>query len=313
MMLSRVADALYWIGRYLERAEHGCRLLDLAMAAAMEGGRDEAGDIAQRALQALGAPPLIALNAPADEVRRLTFDRAEPSSVIASITFARENARQVREQITTEMWERLNLLYLRVRDGATDPDGAFRSGMFYHDAISDLHALKGIVDGTMNHGEGWRFLQLGRSLERATLIARLLDLHLAPASGPTGEYGWIVLLRMCCALEPYLRVHTADFRRERVAAFLVLDPEFPRALRYCTGRLAEHLSSVAPGMVGPRRMSAERLAGRLRSRLAYASLDEVMIDGGHRLLRDVIEDCAAIHMSVADAFITYPLSERLPA
>ncbi|MEN9874718.1 MAG: hypothetical protein RL186_1615, partial [Pseudomonadota bacterium] len=178
MMLSRVADSFYWIGRYTERAEHACRLLQITLTAGLEAGAQEADITAERAMRALGAAPIAIRMGAAEEARHLTFGRdTDLSSIYKSVLAARENARQVRDQITTEMWERLNRLYFQVRTASEEAhfnDNAFR---FYEEAISNLHAFKGIVSGTMSHGEGFHFLSVGRAIERAQLLARLLDLH----------------------------------------------------------------------------------------------------------------------------------------
>jgi len=314
MMLSRVADALYWIGRYLERAEHGARLLDITLTAGLEGGRDEAELIAGRALRALGAEPLEAGNSLIDAARVLTFDRADSNSIFSSIALARENARQVRDQITTEMWERLNLLFLRMRDTVGQPGWEGRANAIYQSAIADLHAFKGIVEGTMSHGEGYRFLALGGAIERAQIICKLLELHLVETEGPAiQEFGWVTLLRMCCGLEPFVRARTADFRRESVAEFLILDQEFPRSLRFCAERIDRHLQGVAPGAFGQRRTAFLRLTGKLRSKLDYASLEEVIGADSKAFLASVIDECISINSAVHDAFVAYPLEERLPA
>jgi uncharacterized alpha-E superfamily protein len=312
MMLSRVADSLYWIGRYCERAEHACRLLQITMTAGLEGGAAEAELTAERAMRALGAAPLAARAGAIEEARLLTFGRGEVASVLASIEAARENARQVRDQITTEMWERLNKLYFRVREAAAQPDFAATALGFYEEAIGDLHAFKGIVEGTMSHGEGFRFLSLGRAIERAQLVSSLLNIHFGERPGMVGDFGFVQLLRMCCGLEPFLRTKTADFRREQLADFLVLDPDFPRSLRYCAARIADHVQAVAPYARGASREACLRLAGRLKARLDFATLEEVMGRNGSLFIAQVSEECAGINNAVHAAFVAYPLEERLP-
>ena len=312
MMLSRVADSFYWIGRYTERAEHACRLLQITLTAGLEAGAQEADATAERAMRALGAAPIAARMGALEEARHLTFGRdGDMSSIHTAVFAARENARQVRDQITTEMWERLNRLYFRVREGEGEDfsQSAFR---FYEDAISDLHAFKGIVSGTMSHGEGFHFLTLGRSLERAQLLVRLLDLHFGELAGGVGEYGWVQLLRMCCGLEPYLRVKTADFRRDQIADFLVLNNEFPRSLRFCAKTIAHHIEAVGVLADDDARRNCTRRAGRLAARLNFALLDEVTSTNGKIFITQVAEDCVAISEAVHAAFISYSLAERLP-
>jgi uncharacterized alpha-E superfamily protein len=313
MMLSRVADSFYWIGRYSERAEHACRLLQISLTARLEAGAQEADLTTDRAIRALGGAPLAARMEAMEEARILTFGReADMASIYTAVLAARENARQVRDQITTEMWERLNRLYFRVRDAAdAEPFSQIAFG-FYEDAINDLHAFKGIVSGTMSHGEGFHFLSLGRSLERAQLLVRLLDLHFNTKDVSVGDYGWVQLLRMCCGLEPYLRVKTADFRRDPIADFLVLNNEFPRSLRFCANTIAYHIEAVGGLASDQARRNCMRQAGRLAARLNFALLDDVTGRNGKAFIAQVADDCVGISEAVHAAFISYSLAERLP-
>jgi uncharacterized alpha-E superfamily protein len=312
MMLSRVADSFYWMGRYSERAEHACRLLQIALSAGLEAGAQEANVTAERALRALGSASKAAHMGTSDEAQILTFGRdAQLSSIHTSVFAARENARQVRDQITTEMWERLNRLYFRVREAEAQEFTAIASN-FYDEAVSDLHAFRGILSGTMSHGEGFHFLSIGRALERAQLLVRLLDLHFSEKVGSVGEYGWVQLLRMCCGLEPYLRVKTADFRREKIADFLVLNNEFPRSLRFCANTIATHIEAVGALANDSARRNCTRQAGRLAARLNFAVLDDVTGKNGKAFIAQVADDCVGISEAVHAAFISYSLAERLP-
>jgi uncharacterized alpha-E superfamily protein len=313
MMLSRVADSFYWIGRYSERAEHACRLLQISLTARLEAGSEEADLTTDRAMRALGAAPLAARMEAMEEARILTFGReANMSSIFNAVLSARENARQVRDQITTEMWERLNRLYFRVRDSADTRNFGQTAFAFYDEAISDFHAFKGIVSGTMSHGEGFHFLSLGRSIERAQLLVRLLDLHFSQKDVTVADYGWVQLLRMCCGLEPYLRVKTADFRREPIADFLVLSNEFPRSLRFCANTIAYHIEAIGAMASATANQDCMRLAGRLAARLNYALLEDVTGRNGKAFISQVAEDCVGISEAVHAAFISYSLADRLP-
>lgn len=213
MMLARVADSLYWIGRYVERAEHLSRIGEVMLTATLDDS--EASDIvAHIALAAIeDREPLGESQTALGAVRSLLFDREDLSSVVNSLARARENARQVRDQITTETWERLNLLYLRITDPAAEHEFAQGSSDYLHGIIADLHLFKGAADATMSHGEGWRFLLLGVHLERAQRIARLLDVCFGDGAGRPGlteHMAQMAVLRMACALEPYLKVYTAE-------------------------------------------------------------------------------------------------------
>jgi uncharacterized alpha-E superfamily protein len=315
MMLARVADSLYWIGRYVERAEHMCRLSDVMLSATLDRS-EAASQVARIALSAVGDPDVAKAKTPYDAALALALDKDDDGSIISSISRARENARQVRDQITTETWERLNLIYLRMTDPDAGKSFAEGSQLFLHDTIADLHLFKGAGDATMSHGEGWSFLLLGVYLERAQLIGSLLEVVFGEGRRrrPVGDHFALTsVLRMGCALEPYLRVYTAEMQPRYILQFLLLDEDFPRSIRFCTQEIEAHLSAIIrhagmAGSVGP-----DRLAGRLRARLQYADLDEIEVQGASVFLKNVLDECAAIHRSLYDAFVAYSLEDRLPA
>ena len=315
MMLARVADSLYWIGRYVERAEHMCRLSDVMLSATLD--RSEAAtQVARIALTAVGDPDVVKAKSPYEAALALTLDKDDDGSILSSISRARENARQVRDQITTETWERLNLIYLRMSDPEAGKSFAEGSQLFLHDTIADLHLFKGAGDATMSHGEGWSFLLLGVYLERAQLIGSLLEVVFGEGRKrrPVGDHFALTsVLRMGCALEPYLRVYTAEMRPRYILQFLLLDEDFPRSIRFCAQEIESHLAAIIrhagmAGSVGP-----DRLAGRLRARMQYADLDEIEAGGASAFLKTVLDECAQIHRSLYDAFVAYPLEDRLPA
>lgn len=310
MMLARVADSLYWIGRYVERAEHMCRLADVMLNASLD--RNEgAGQVTRVVLSAVGDQDAVPIADPYRLALALALDREDPGSIASSIARARENARQVRDQITTETWERLNLIYLRMTaPGAAKAfdDGA---GAFLHEVIADLHLFKGAADATMSHGEGWGFLMLGVYLERAQQIGRLLEVCFGVRKPLDDHMALMGVLRMSCALEPYLRRFTADIQPENVLQFLLLDEEFPRSIRFCTARIEEYISIAARHAGTGANALPVRLAGRLRARLQYADMAE--LQGAGALASTVLDECAALHKSLYDAFVAYPLETRLSA
>ena len=168
----------------------------------------------------------------------------------------------------------------------------------------------------MSHGEGWSFLLLGVYLERAQLIGSLLGVVFGESrrrKPVTDHFALTSVLRMGCALEPYLRVYTAEMQPRFILQFLTLDEDFPRSIRFCTHQIETHLAAIIrhsgmAGSVGP-----DRLAGRLRARLQYADMDELEAQGASPFLKTVLDECSAIHRSLYDAFVAYPLEERLPA
>jgi uncharacterized alpha-E superfamily protein len=318
MMLARVADSLYWMGRYVERAEHFCRLSDVMLNAAVDR-TDSARQAAHIALSALGDHDVDmhgVLQNPTQAVKALVFDRDNTSSIVTSLARARENARQVRDQITTESWERLNLLYLRVTGAQAEGLFGLGSSAFLHEVIADLHHFKGASDATMSHGEGWRFLLTGVYLERAQLIARLLDVCFGDAAGGfllNDHFAQLSVLRMACALEPYLRVYTAELQPRLLMQFLLFDEEFPRSIRFCAAQVQAHLRRSSRHAEVLEGASPERLAGRLSARLEFAEFEEVAQTGASAYLATIVQECARIHEAVYECFVAYPLEQRLPA
>jgi uncharacterized alpha-E superfamily protein len=314
MMLARVADSLYWIGRYIERAEHHSRLCDVMLTAALDRN-DAAVTVARRAASAVvDADELLGSQAIMGAARSLVLDRRNERSVVASLARARENARQVRDQITTETWERLNLLYLRVV--SANAERAFLRGpsVFLQSIIADLHHFNGAADATMSHGQGWRFLLLGVHLERAQLIARLLNVCYGEQSlslALDDHMTQVSVLRMACGLEPYLRVYTAEINSRLLLQFLLFDEEFPHSVRFCVERMEEHLTSLTQPGATADRSRPERLAARLSGRLEFADMEETLAPGA--LLSAIAHECSAIHHAVIETFVSYPLEKRLQA
>jgi uncharacterized alpha-E superfamily protein len=316
MLLSRVADALYWVSRYLERAVHAARLVDAAID--LQLGRPTTLD--ESAIHIYGRlvlPPGTPASA-GSLVDVALFDRSNRNSVATCVTAARENARQVRDEISSEMWEQINALYLRARQMREDAASAGRAGEVTRRIIEGVHLFEGLTNATMGHGEGWHYLQAGRFLERAAATATLLDAFFTTDLGPAAirpldQADWVSLLRSCCALESYCRQYTADVRPVRVAEFLLLNAEFPRSIRFSAVRVEDALGALARygGRSGGTR--AERLSGRLRASLDYMQVDEVLSEGPHAYLLGVGRQCGQIHAAVYQSYISYPIELALPA
>ena len=178
MLLSRVADALYWISRYLERAEHTARLMDVRLDLGLDRRPSGDGWDFGRLFSALRiAPPAEPPASPAALIDTLIFDLDYPDSVFACVTSARENARQVREEINSDMWEQLNALFLRLKQARTEGTWSTRPHFICRMAIEGAHLFAGVTDATMSHNEGWQYLHAGRYLERAGATAGLVDLY----------------------------------------------------------------------------------------------------------------------------------------
>ncbi len=304
-MLSRVADSLYWMSRYLERAEHTARLIAVKLETTAEQSREDAESSWTRVIAALSAEQFIAGNAdPSEITNRLTFAADIDTSLFASLSFARENARQVREQLSVEVWENLNRLYLKLKP--LSGSAARNAAPMFRDMLQDLHALEGVTYSTLSHGEGWYFLDLGRHIERAQLVCRLLDLHFGDARRTEPKYlDWLVLLKFCSAFEPYCKVYTAAIRPEKIAEFLLFDREFPHSVRFSIDCACQALTRVAPAAPPGRRAAVERLAGRLKASADFTQIEELMSGKIAGFLADIAGQCEKIHDAVYAAYITY--------
>ncbi len=313
MLLSRVADSLYWIGRYLERAERIARLIDVRLDLGLD--RRPAGWNFAR-FYAVGRvdPPNRLPESPSALVDALMFDTSTRDSVMACVNFARDNARQVREEITSEMWEQLNALFLRLKEVCAASSGTARPHYISRLVVDGVHLFGGVTDETMGHGEGWQFLQLGRYLERAGATASLVDLHFSGGPLlPASHTEWVGLLRSCSALEAYCRCYTADLRPERIAEFLLLNPEFPQSVRFSAARVESALRSIAVLTARGAGGRAERIAGRLHASLDYGQVDEILSEDPHAYLDTIGRYCAQIHSAVYQSYVMYPIETALPA
>jgi len=313
MLLSRVADSLYWIGRYLERAERLARLIDVRLDLALDR-RSTGWNFARLYAIAKADVPVESPSAPSALVDALMFDTARPDSVMACVNLARDNARQVREEISSEMWEQLNALFLRLKEVRAGSTGSARPHYVSRLVVEGVHLFDGVTDETMGHGEGWQFLQLGRFLERASATAAVVDLHFSNGQLLPGSHTeWVGLLRSCAALEAYCRCYTADLRPERIAEFLLLNSEFPRSVRFAAARVESALRTIGALTARGAGGRAERMAGRLHASLDYGQVDEILSEDPHVYLETIGRHCSQIHAAVYQSYVMYPIESALPA
>jgi uncharacterized alpha-E superfamily protein len=313
-MLSRVAEALYWMARYIERAEDLTRLLAVNFNALLETQPEEARQ---------GWEPLVAMSGDEDlfyslypeaSARALSefllWHPANPNAVTASVTRARENARSVREQISSEMWGQINRLYFLLRD--VNREAVLTSPSEFFGQVRDgSQAFQGITAATMTHSEPYQFVQLGLHLERADKTARILDakyLYITRLEDHSAETALqlIALLRSCSAFEPFRRTALGMLTSQHVAEFLLLDQDFPRAVQFCLNR-----SLYALGQVGgdtnnrqPGQDQPNRSLGRLRSELEYMSILDVLGDKMDPFLNSLLIRLNGIGVEVARTYFT---------
>src|SRR5579872_52077 len=308
-MLSRVADSLYWMSRYIERAEHTARVMAVKLESMIEQTPEDAVASWARVIEALtGERTLDASQDAFLTTRKLAFDRENNGSLITSLAMARDNARQVREALSNEVWENLNRLYLRLSPVTMDAVGVHTPARLFREALEDMHALEGVTYSTLSHGEGWYFLELGRHIERVQQLGRLLDMHFSAAHNSENSpkyFDWLVLLKFCTAFEPYTKQYTASIRPQKIAEFLLFDSEFPHSICFSVDRMTDALARVAPGAPPARRAAVERLAGRLKAAVDFGQVDELMSGGVASFIADITKQCEQIHKALYSAYITY--------
>ena len=280
-MLSRIAESLYWIGRYVERAEDTARITDVNYHHTLEmGASPEARERRRQHWEALirivgEAPRFFTLHERADEETvppYLTFATENPHSIISCVARARENARTMRHQIASEMWEVLNRFHIelqRLQEFGETPVSAENVHLFYRSIKEFSHLFQGITDSTMPREEGWYFLQAGKFLERAEKTARALDVKyhllatdeglreddslLSPQSSalrpfPGDRDQWLALLRSLSAYEAYHKIYRSTVHPRSVVEMLTLSPIFPRSIRFAIGEVDAALAHIAVGL-----------------------------------------------------------------
>lgn len=300
-MLSRVADACFWLSRYIERAETNSRILDVNIQLLLDF-EDQNGITARQhwepILATLEDQELFgALHSEisGDAVMAfVTFEKKNPHSILSCVGLARENARTVREQISSEMWEQLNRLYLYLNDSTARTAFGDSPIDFYRSLVASLHSFQGITDATMTHGEGWEFLQAGKFLERADSTSRVLDIKyhiLLPSGEQVGGNvditQWMAVLRSCSAMEAFLKISHGQVAGWRVAEFLILHDAFPRSIRFCIDCLDRALHNISGCESTHFSNDAERLSGMLRSNIDYTTIEAVFKTGLHQYLDQI--------------------------
>ena len=317
-MLSRVADSLYWMSRYLERAEHTARLIDVDFQLRLDQSPEAGSGRWLRLLEALQAPRPEDGKIDATTLTHiLTLDKTNPSSIISCVAAARENLRQVREQCSSEMWEQLNRLYLQVNSTISSEAWLLHSYVFFRAVQEGAHLFQGITDSTMSHGEGWQYIQLGRYVERTEALARLIGTHLSrlPYSPDqtveSEEYlEWVGLLKSCAAFEAYCKKYTAELRPLRVAEFLLLNLEFPHSVRFSVDMVHAALRAIAE-LTERKAEQPVRLAGRLRATLSFGQIDEIIASGANAYVQSVRQQCGQAHTAIHQIYFDYPVESAL--
>ena len=305
-MLSRVADSLYWMSRYFERADNCARVIDATHSLMLSRALVGADEGWFRALACIGMPPDGQAEDPQVTMGRLAVDPRNRSSIVSCVAAARENASQVREEISAEMWEQLNRLFHEIGRFEIEPQDDEAVIRLVAAVREGAYSFYGVTETTMSHGEGWRFVQLGKFTERACAVSMLLDAYFSTETR-ADDLDLVALLASCAAFDSYCKVFTADLQPSRIAKFLLVHPEFPYSVRYSIERMHESLMSIIAQSSGRQRARIERIIGRLHASLAYTPVAELLGGDFHAFLNGVLEQCRALHAAVHETYIDYPI------
>ncbi len=314
-MLSRIADSLFWLARYIERAEDTARILDVNYHMLLEQSQDS---------YHLRWEPLIVMAGEENLFRRLysevnaenvfeflAFRQDNPSSIIQCIAKARENARTIRDCMSREMWEDINGLYHMV--GRFNPREEMVAGPHrFCDKIKfATHRFHGVTDATLPRDEGWQFLRIGWSLERSEMTSRLVDVQYQnlldelPTTGTPDNHQWMAVLRSVGAVEAYHRHYHCLIEPEKVAGMLILNPQHPRSIRFSTTEVQAGLRAISGSERGSYANEAERLAGRIVERLSYDKIEEIFKQGLHSYLNELSGMFSLIGSDIARNYFYY--------
>jgi uncharacterized alpha-E superfamily protein len=330
-MLARLAENLFWAGRYMERAEDTARMVDVTYHTLLESPYGEVSRSWEQLLEVLHLRAGFG-DAPLDRdrvVRFLVADRTNPGSITSSVAKARENTRSVRELVSTELWEHINDLHLALSSRDLRRDLADQPYELFASVRKASMTIYGVASETMPRDDGWRFMALGRLLERAQMICRLIDVRysqLEDLAGPsrrlaplgaeiaqgadrTDFHHWMAVLKSASAFEAYRRRYRSSMDPADVVEFLLLEPDLPRSVLFCLTGSMHQLDALRQG----RPSRAARQLGRAAASLRYRDVSELFDVGLHDFLEQVQTQVGQVAESVADEFFRHQPSGAMHA
>jgi uncharacterized alpha-E superfamily protein len=314
-MLSRIAESLFWLARYIERAEDTARILDVNYQMLLEQSQDS---------YHLRWEPLIVMAGEEQLFRRLysevnaenvfeflAFRQDNPGSIVQCIAKARENARTIRDRISREMWEDINSFYHMVSRFNPREELVAGPHRFCDKIKFGTHRFHGVTDATSPHDEGWQFLRIGWSLERAEMTSRLVDVQYQnlldelPTVGAPDNHQWMAVLRSVGAFEAYYRQYHSSIEPEKVAGMLILNSQHPRSIRFSTTEVQSALRAISGTGPGSYANEAERLAGKVVERLSYDRIEEIFKQGLHSYLHELSQMFGLMGRDIARNYFYY--------
>ncbi|HWE03945.1 MAG TPA: alpha-E domain-containing protein [Tepidisphaeraceae bacterium] len=318
-MMARDADSMFWMSRYIERAEHIARLLLVNSNQLID-----VGDLAPKLLQQQWLSVLTIMRTdppPGGEsgkdlggriTQHMVFNGENPNSLLSCVSKARDNARGIRENISAEMWEAINTLYWSLRGDDAPARFEDSSEDFYRQVMTASILFQGLTDQTLAHDQRWLFAEAAKYLERIDVTCRVIEMKYTILQSIGGQMEtalrniqWMAVLRSCCSIEAYRRHHLGEMDPIRVASFLILEPHFPRSVRYsvCEAHRAIGAIRVETGSlaVDP----AERVLGRLNAQLEYAEPSEILDMGIPNYVQNIQQHVAEAGLAVQKRYFLY--------
>ncbi|HMP84888.1 MAG TPA: alpha-E domain-containing protein [Verrucomicrobiota bacterium] len=317
-MLSRVANSLFWMWRYIERAENIARIVDVNLQLLLDYRKLDEEHLARHWLpivQTTGEEKQffqLHKKATGQAVTEfLVFQTENPNSIVSSINQARENARMVRDQITIEFWEELNRLYWFLKTPQARQVWKDSPTEFFNQIKNSTLQLIGQSYATLIRNEGWYFAQAGKFLERADKTSRILDVRydllpergLPAAINQSDALAWSAVLRSCTGWDAYKSLYGAEVHPRFVAEFLLFNEDFPRSARFCVSKMNDALRRISGVAEGRFSNNAEKLAGRLIAELQFSTVEEIFDRGLHLYLDQLQFKLNEIGVALFDAYI----------
>jgi uncharacterized alpha-E superfamily protein len=322
-MLSRVADAVFWMSRYIERAENVARFIDVHQSISL-GGRvglaDQWAPLIYASGDEGGFKELYGEFSRKNVLRFLAFDRRNPNSIFSCVASARENARAIRDILSTAMWEAVNRFYLRVREALAEERGILNNPHDFLERVKRAsHQVIGVTGVTLSHGEAWNFATLGRQLERAEKTSRILDVKyftLLPYVSLVGStidiVQWSTLLESTSALHMY-RKRFGRISPVNVMDFLILDRHFPRSMRFCLSEADACLHAITGAPPGTSNCRAEQVLGALSAQLRDSNVGDIQRQGLHEFIDEAQERINEVGEAIFQQFFRAPAADPGPA
>ena len=317
-MLSREAESLFWMGRYLERTEATARIVDVQYHAALESalaGHDPAS-LWNGILEISGDDLIFRARYGAATERELiqfmVFDRDQPNSVISCMRSARSNAQHVREVISSEVWEAVNRAYLELQGGGVDEMLQASAHGYLSKIRNNVHLFYGLAERTMLIGDATYFLKTGTFLERADQMSRLTDVlvreltggdYLLDANDKFDTHGWIACLKSASAFEAFRKTYKGGITPDNVLSFLILDWDFPSSIHHAVSQVERCLRFVSSSQGRRYANDAERLSGKLHADLSFLTIADIRKIGIHDFLEGIQKRCWEIGSAINEAYL----------